>query len=159
MSTGTIPGKRRRSDATPGKAGKVRIDLKKMKAEKVPESPLKTIKDDDREVDDGYLGEDDDADDGDFEEDASTMKLPPAKRARTSTKPKPKPKAKPKRKTYQMWIKKKYGNNPPPPVANIAELRRRFSQAVRDGYGPVKSLPVDPVEESDEESEDESEDE
>jgi hypothetical protein len=81
MSTGTIPGKRRRSDATPGKAGKVRIDLKKMKAEKVPESPPKTIKDDDREVDDGYLGEDDDADDGDFEEDASTMKLPPAKRA------------------------------------------------------------------------------
>ena len=139
MSTATIPGKRRKSDVTPGRAGKVRIDLKKMKAEKVVESTTKASKDHD---DDGEYGK---FDDGDAEVDAST---PPAKRARISKKP--------ERKNYKAWVIKKYGSWPPPPAVNVAGVRARMAEARRDGYGPaaVRRMPGEPyVSETESESE------
>jgi hypothetical protein len=96
LSTATIPGKRCKLDVTPGRASKVRIDLKKMKAEKVVESTTKASKG----HDDGEYGQ---SGDGDAEVDAST---PPAKRARISKKP--------DCKNYKAWAIKRYGSWPPP---------------------------------------------
>lgn len=95
-----------------------------MKAEKVLESPPKTIKDgaDDNNFIPGDSGG---SEDGDI-----STKSPP-KRARIS---KPKTKPKPKYKSYQDWKKWKYGSNPPPPPATAAEARARMRQARRDGY-------------------------
>ena len=139
MSTATIPGKRRKSDVTPGGTCKVKIDLKKMKAEKVVESTTKASKDHD---DDGEYGQ---SDDRDAEVDAST---PPARRARISKKL--------ERKNYKAWVIKKYGSWPPPPAANVAGVRARMAEARRDGYGPaaVRRLPGEPyVSETESESE------
>ena len=124
---------------TRGKAGKVRIDLKKMKAVKVIESTTNASKDHDngREYEQ--------SDDGDAEMDAST---PPAKRARISEKP--------ERKNYKAWVTKKYGSWPPPPAANVAGVRARMAEARRDGYGPaaVRRMPGEPyVSETESESE------
>lgn len=124
---------------TRGKAGKVRIDLKKMKAVKVIESTTNASKDHDngREYEQ--------SDDGDAEMDAST---PPAKRARISEKP--------ERKNYKVWVTKKYGSWPPPPAANVAGVRARMAEARRDGYGPtaVRRMPGEPyVSETESESE------
>jgi hypothetical protein len=124
---------------TRGKVGKVRIDLKKMKAAKVIESTTNASKDHDngREYEQ--------SDDGDAEMDAST---PPAKRARISEKP--------ERKNYKAWVTKKYGSWPPPPAANVAGVRARMAEARRDGYGPaaVRRMPGEPyVSETESESE------
>ena len=124
---------------TPGNAGKVRIDLKKMEAEKVVESTAKTSKDHD---DDGEYGQ---SNDGDAEVDAST---PPARRARISKKP--------ERKNYKAWVIKKYGSWPPTPAADVAGVRARMAEARRDGYGPatVRRIPGEPyVSETESESE------
>jgi hypothetical protein len=114
---------------TRGKAGKVRIDLKRMKAAKVVEPTTKTSKD----RDDG--SECEQSDDGDAEVDAST---PPAKRARISQKP--------ERKNYKASVIKKYGSWPPPPAASVAGVRARMAEARRDGYGPaaVRRMPGEP---------------
>lgn len=114
---------------TPGRAGKVRIDLMKMKAEKVVESTTRARKGHD---DDGEYGQ---SDDGDVEVDAST---PPARRARISKKP--------ERKNYKAWVIKKYGSWPPPPAADVAGVRARMAEARRDGYGPaaVRRIPGEP---------------
>jgi hypothetical protein len=129
LSTATIPGKRRKSDVTSGRAGKVRIDLKKMKAKKVVESTTKASMDHDDN------GEDGQSDDADAEVNAST---PPVKRARISKKP--------ERKNYKAWVIKKYGSWPPPPAANVAGVRARMVEARRDGYGPaaVRRMPGEP---------------
>jgi hypothetical protein len=139
LSTATIPGKRYKSDVTPGRVGKVRIDLKKMKAEKVVESTTKASNGRD---DDGEYGQ---SDDGDAKVDASTL---PAKQARISKKP--------ERKNYRAWVIKKYGSWPPPPAANVAGVRARMAEARRDGYGPavVRRMPGEPyVSETESESE------
>ena len=109
-----------------GKAGRVRIDLKKMKATKVVESTTKASKD----HDDGREYEQ--PDDGDAEVDAST---PPTKRARISEKP--------EYKNYKAWVIKRYCSWPPPPAANVAGVRARMAEARRDGYGPtaVRRMP------------------
>jgi hypothetical protein len=125
---------------TPGKAGKVRIDLKKMKAEKVVESTAKASEDHDD--DDGEHGQ---SDDRDAEVDIST---PPAKRGRISKKP--------ERKNYKAWVIKKYGSWPAPPAANVAGVRARMAEARRNGYGPaaVRRMPGEPhVSETEAESE------
>jgi hypothetical protein len=113
---------------TRGKAGKVRIDLKRMKAAKV-ESTTKVSKD----HDDGREYEQ--FDNGDAEVDVST---PPAKRARISEKP--------ERKNYKASVIKKYGSWPPPPAASVAGVRARMAEARRDGYGPaaVRRMPGEP---------------
>jgi hypothetical protein len=113
---------------TRGKAGKVRIGLKRMKVAKVVESTTKVSKDhDSREY--GQF------DNGDAEVDAST---PPVKRARISEKP--------ERKNYKASVIKKYGSWPPSPAANIAGVRARMAEARRDGYGPasVRRMPGEP---------------
>ena len=114
---------------TRGKAGKVRIDLKRMKVAKVVESTTKVSKDhdDSREYEQ--------FDNGDAEVDAST---PPVKRARISEKPEP--------KNYKASVIKKYGSWPPSPAANIAGVRARMAEARRDGYGPasVRRMPGEP---------------
>ena len=114
---------------TRDKAGKVRVDLKRMKAAKVAEPTTKAGKD----RDDGREYEQ--SDDGDAEVDAST---PPAKRARTSEKP--------ERKNYKASAIKKYDSWPPPPAANVAGVRARIAEARRDGYGPtaVRRMPSEP---------------
>jgi hypothetical protein len=113
----------------PGKAGKVRIALKKMKAEKVVESTTKASRDHDADREYGQ------SDDGDAEKNTST---PPAKRARISEKP--------ERKNYKVWVIKKYGSWPPPPAANVAGVRARIAEARRDGYDPVavRRMPGEP---------------
>jgi hypothetical protein len=104
-----------------------------MKVEKVPESPRKTIKNGDGEVSEGDFGEDDAADDGDYEEDANATKPRPAKRARTSTAT-PKTTTRNSKGTHADW-KRKYGINLPT-QANWEEVRGRMSEARRDGYYP-----------------------
>jgi hypothetical protein len=114
---------------TRGKAGKVRIDLKRMKAAKVVESTPKVSKDHDDS------SEYEQFDSGDVEVDAST---PPVKRVRISEKL--------ERKNYKASVIKKYGSWPPPPAANIAGVRARMAEARRDGYGPasVRRMPGEP---------------
>jgi hypothetical protein len=130
--TDTVPGKRRKSEATPGKA---RVTLKKIKAEEVVfDSPSKTSKKHSSEVSEGDFGADDDDnaadDEEDYEENGSTTKPRPVKRARASTM------AKGSKGTYLDWKSKMDAKNHhlPPPPANAAELRTRMAQARRDGY-------------------------
>ena len=114
---------------TRGKAGKVRIDLKRMKAAKVVESTTKVSKD----HDDSREYEQFDSEDA--EADAST---PSVKRARISEKP--------ERKNYKASVIKKYGSWPPPPAANVAGIRARMAEARRDSYDPasVRRMPGEP---------------
>jgi hypothetical protein len=114
---------------TRGKAGKVRIDLKRMKVAKVVESTTKVSKDHDDS------SEYEQFDNGDVEVDAST---PPVKRVRISEKP--------ERKNYKASVIKKYGSWPPPPAANVAGICARMAEARRDGYGPasVRRMPGEP---------------
>jgi hypothetical protein len=111
---------------TRGKAGKVRIDLKRMKAVKVIESTTKVSEDHDDGREYGQF------DNGDV------VSMPPTKRARISEKP--------ERKNYKASVVKKYGSWPPPPAANVAEVRGRMAETRRDVYGPatVRRMPGEP---------------
>lgn len=111
------------------------------------QSDRKVINRDTREISEGEFVEDDDVDDADYEDIASTPKLRPAKRARTSIAT-TKAKTDGRNGSYSDWWKK-YGKNLPRPT-NAAEFRALMAEARRHGYcpEPQKDRPLSSSDES-----------
>jgi hypothetical protein len=123
-----------------------------MNKAKALQSPREAITKDTGEVSEGEFVKDDDVDDANYEDIASTPKVRPPKRARTSTTTTTtKAKTDGRRGSYSDWWKVN-GKNLPPPT-NGAEFRAQMAEARRHGYypEPQKDRPLSSPEESEDE--------